>query len=210
MLTHVTLRGDFIHVAIACTDANGAAIDPSAAEARFYKVSQTSGALSLDTRVGNNGVVTLTKQVTETGFFGGATEISGIAETQFVILFKATIGGTAAIAVDYLHLDEDPHLQGCVANAVYANATDTLTVNAWLTDHGHTVTEPYDCTFNLYDDTGAAVFAELTSTSADANGVFRFTKVAPGLAHDKSYYGKVEIYDLFGTHSSLIGLVTVE
>ena len=210
MLTHVTVRGDYIHVAIACTDANGGAIDPTSAEARFYKVSQTSGALLLDTRIGTGGVLTLVKQADETGFYSASIEVAGLGETQYVLLFKAVIGGTNAIAVDYLHIDEDPHVRGCVANAVYANATDTLTVNVWLTDQGLAVTVPFDCTFTLYDDTGEAVFAALYSAECDANGVFRFTKAAPGLSHDQTYYGKVDIYDDYGIHSGLVGLVTVE
>jgi len=210
MLTHVSVRGDFIHAAIACTDANGAAIDPSSAEARFYLVSQVDGSPSLDTRIGVNGVVTLSKQAGQTGFWGGAVDIAPLAPAQYVILFKATIGGTTSIAIDFIEIDEDHHLIGCVANAVYANSSNTLTVNAWLSDHGRPVTDPIDCTFTLYNDAGAPVFSELFSDSPDANGVFRLTKTSPGLSHDKSYYGKVEIYTGTGLYSSLIGLVTVE
>jgi len=210
MLTHVSVRGDFIHAAIACTDVNGAAVDPSAAEARFYMVSQINGGLGLDIRIGVNGVVTLTKQAGQTGFWGAAVEISGLGTPQYVILFKAVIGGTTSIAVDYLEIEEDMHLPGCVANAVYANSSDTLTINAWLTDHGRTITNPIDCIFTLYNDAGAPVFSELFSESPDSNGVFRLTKTAPGLSHDRSYYGKAVIYNGIGLYSSLIGLVTVE
>ncbi|HUW30987.1 MAG TPA: hypothetical protein VM223_05190 [Planctomycetota bacterium] len=210
MLTHVSVRGDFINAAIACTDVNGAAVDPSAAEARFYIVSQISGSPALDTRIGVNGVVALSKQAGETGFWGAAVETAGLGPNQYVVLFKAVIGGTASIAVDYLEIEEDMHLPGCVANAVYANSSDTLTVNAWLTDHGRTITDPIDCIFTLYNDAGAPVFSELFSDSPDANGVFRLTKTAPGLSHDRSYYGKVVIYNGIGLYSSLIGLVTVE
>ena len=210
MITNVTLRGDFIHVAVGCTDANGAAIDPSAAEAHFFRVSQLSGDLYPDESIGVEGVLTLAKKGGETGFYGAALELGGVDPGQFVVLFKATIGGTNTIAVDYLELGEDPHLYRCVANAVYANGANTLTVNAWLTDHGVTMVDPLDCTFTLYDDSGAEVFAGLTSNSPDGRGVFKLTKSAPGLSYDKSYYGKVEIYDGLRSFSSLVGLVTVE
>jgi len=210
MLTHVTLRGDFINAAIACTDATGAAIDPSSAEARFYLVSQIDGSLSLDVRIGTDGVLTLAKQAGQTGFWGGAVDIATLDPAQYVILFKAVIGGTTSIAVDFLEIEEDPHLIGCVANAVYSNSADALTVNAWLVDQGRHVADPIDCTFTLYDDAGSPVFSELYSDSPDANGVFRLTKSAPGLSHDKTYYGKVDIYAVSGLYSSLIGLVTVE
>ena len=211
MLTHVTTRGDFIHVAIACTDATGAAVDPSCAEARFYKISQIDGSLSLDTRLGGgDGIVSLAKLHNETGFWGAAIDLAGLDHTWYVIFFKAVIGGTPTIAVDFLEIEEDPHLIHCVANAVYSNSTDILTVNAWLVDHGRPCTQPVDCSFTLYDDSGSPAFTELFSDTPDSNGVFRLTRQSPNLSHDRSYYGKVVIYNGFGLYSSLIGLVTVE
>ena len=210
MITQVTALGNFVRINIACTAQERAAADPSSAEANFYKVSDNDGSLSLYTDVGTNGVITLVKQDSEDGFYGAAVDVDDLDEGQYVVLFKVTIDEIDSIGVDYLAVGEDPHLRACVANAVYSNSSDTLTVNAWVIEHGSMVTSPVDCEFTLYDDSGDAVFSPLTSDSADDNGVFRLTKAEPGLAHDKSYYGKVEIDDGFNIFTGLVGLVTVE
>lgn len=210
MITHVAVWADFVHLDVACTNAEGESTDPSSAQAIFYRVSDVTGSIYRYTPVGSSGVITLSKQDSQTGFYGAAVDVNALEVGQYVVFFKVTIDGINAIGIDYLALYEDPHLRACVANAVYANSADTITVNAWLVDHGNMVTAPVDCTFTLYDDSGSTVFSALFSDSADANGVFRLTKTAPGLAYDKSYYGKVEIYDGFGAYSSLVGLVTVE
>jgi len=208
MLTRVTVRGDYLRICIACTDSFGAAVDPTQAQAYFFKVSQENGGLFLDTNIGSNGVMTLSKEGSHTGFYGAALDLGGLPPAQYVVLFKAEIDGVDAIAVDYLELGEDEHLYRCVANAVYDEEEDLLTVNAWLVDHSGTVSFPADVEFTLYDDTGTELFA-LTSFDADDNGVFRVTRSEPGLALAKAYYGKVEIYDGFEIYSSLVGLVTV-
>jgi len=211
VLTHVTVLGEFVHVAAGCTDADGEAVDPSAAVAKFFRVSQSDGSLFPDPNIGSNGVLTLAKEGDETGFWGAALEVAGLEAGQFVVLFRATIGGTETVGVDYLEVGEDPHLRECAANAVYANSSDTMTVNAWLVDHGRVVSDAAECLFTLFDDAGEEVLAEpLVSDAADENGVFRLTAEGPGLCHDRSYYGKVAVSDGLRTYSGLVGLVTVE
>ena len=169
MITQVTVLGNFVRINIACTDQEGAAVDPSSADANFYKVSDIDGSLSLYTGVGTNGVITLAKQDSEDGFYGAAVDVDDLDEGQYVVLFKVTIDEIDSIGVDYLAVGEDPHLRACVASAVYANSSDTLTVNAWVVEHGNMVTSLVDCEFTLYDDSGNAVFSALTSSSADAS-----------------------------------------
>ena len=210
MIAQVTVCGDFVRINVACTDIDGEATDPSSAEAYFYKVSELNGNLYRYTDVGNNGVITLAKQDDQDGFYGAAVEVALLDEGQYVVFFAVTINGIDSIGVDYMAATEDPHLRACVANAVYANSSDTLTVNAWVVDHGKMVTDPVDCEFTLYDDSGSPVFSPLTSDDPDDNGAFKLTKAEPGLEHDKSYYGKVEIYDGFNIYEGLVGLVTVE
>jgi len=208
MLTRVTVRGDYLRICIACTDLFGAAVDPAQAQAYFFKVSQENGGLFLDSNIGSSGVLTLSKEGSHTGFYGAALDLGGLPAAQYVVLFKAQIEGIDTIAVDYLELGEDEHLYRCVANAVYNEGDDLLTVNAWLVDHSGTVNFPADVEFTLYDDTGTELF-QLASFDADDNGVFRVTRSEPGLTLGKAYYGKVEIYDGFEIYSSLVGLVTV-
>ena len=210
MLTQVTVLDGFVHVAVGCTDGDGGAADPVWAEVRFFRVSPMSGELVPATEFGVDGVVSLVKQASETGFYGAALNLDGVEPGQFVLLFRALIGGTSAINVDYLRVEGDGRERRCVANAVYSGESDALTVNAWLTCEGGCVEGALQCGFELYDDEGELVFDGLTSSEADGRGVFRLTRSAPGLAADRSYYGKVTIFDGLGIFSSLVGLVTVE
>jgi len=210
MLTRVTVVDGFVHVAVGCTDGSGGAADATWAEARFFWVSPLSGGLTPATSFGVDGVVVLSKQVNETGFYGAGVSLDLVEAGQYVVLFKALIGGTVSVGVEYLRVEGDPRVRCCVANAVYSNGSDTLTVNAWLVSDGQCVPVVLQCGFELFDDCGEVVFEELVSSEADDQGVFRLTRVGPGLAADRSYYGKVEIFDGFGVYSSLVGLVTVE
>jgi len=210
MLTRVTVLDDYVHVAAGCTDVDGGAADPTWAEVRFYRMSPTTGELAAATEFGDDGVVSLVKQGGQTGFYGSTVSLSGVELGQFVLLFRALIGGTCGISVDYLRLEADGRERRCVANAVYSSESDVLTVNAWLTCEGICVDDALQCTFELYDDAGALVFDGLSSNEPDGRGVFRLTRSEPGLAADKSYYGKVSIFDGNGIFFSLVGLVTVE
>lgn len=210
MITKVFTTSDFIHVAIAACGATGAAADPSVATASFYLISQIDGSLALDPRISDDGVVTLTKQGSQTGFFGAAVEISGLGAGQWVVLFKATIDGVATIVTDYLCIDPDYRVAHIVASALYDSDADSLLVTAWISFHGEIHSSPYDCTVTLYDETGTQVGEPLVDEVRDARGVFRMTMADAGLTLGSGYYAKVVIYGGSYNCTDLVGVVDIQ
>jgi len=210
MITKVFTTSDFIHIAIAACGATGAAADPSDATASFYLVDQITGGLGLDNRIGTNGVATLTKQGSQTGFFGAAVEISGLGAGQWVVLFKATINDIATIVTDYLCIDPDYRVAHIVASALYDSDADSLLVTAWISFHGEIHNSPYDCTVTLYDETGTQVGEPLVDEVRDARGVFRMTMSDAGLTVGRGYYAKVVIYGGSYNCTDLVGVVDIQ
>jgi len=210
MITQVYLTDQFVHLAIACTDASGAAVDPSAATASCYIVSQLTGALYLDERIGTAGVLPLAKLTSQLGFYGAAIEIGGVDANQYVVLFKATVNGIATIIVEQFRINVDPRLPQIVATAVYDEGTDALTISAWEHLQGQIDDEPLNCTVHVYDADGAEAFAHLTDDAPDAQGIFKLTKTAAGLDVSKSYYAVVTIYDGFVSRVAAVGIVNME
>ena len=212
MITRVFTTGDFINVAIAACGSTGAAADPSAATASFYLISQVNGTVSLDTRISDDGVVTLAKQGSETGFFGAAVEISGLGAGQWVVLFKATIAGVDTIVTDYLCIDPDYRVSHVAACALYDAAADSLLVTAWLTLHGEIVTDPVDCTVTVYDETGTQVGDPLLDETCDARGVFRSTMADAGLTLGSGYYATVNVYAgaAVGNYTDVVPVIDVQ
>lgn len=105
MITQIKEGYDFIHIAVAVVDGDGKAVDPSAAEAWFYKVSQSDGSISLDTNIDSDGKVALAKQAGETGFYGGAIATSALSANEYVVLYKVTIDGIESITVEFFSID---------------------------------------------------------------------------------------------------------
>jgi len=210
MITKIFTTSDFIHIAIAACDATGAAADPSVATASFYLVDQITGGLGLDNRIGTNGVATLTKQGSQTGFFGAAVEISGLGAGQWVVLFKATIDDIATIVTDYLCIDPDYRVAHIVASALYDSDADSLLVTAWISFHGEIHNSPYDCTVTLYDETGTQVGEPLVDEVRDARGVFRMTMADAGLTLGSGYYAKIVIYGGSYNCTDLVGVVDIQ
>jgi len=105
MITFVTYEGEFAFVAAACVDGEGAAVDPESAEAVVYEVSQLTGGLFRRVDIGNGGVLTLSKCDGQTGFFGASVDTALLGSGQYLVLFRATIGGVETIGVDQLFVD---------------------------------------------------------------------------------------------------------
>ena len=106
MITQIKQGKKFINVSIAITDGDGKSIDPSIAEAYFYKVSQVDGSISLDTNVNSDGKVTLLKQDNQVGFYGSLLSTESLLEAEYVILYKVTVNGIESITVEYLSIDK--------------------------------------------------------------------------------------------------------
>jgi len=210
MITRVFTTDDFINVTIACVDATGAAADPSAATAKFYLISVVDGTLSLDTRLATNGVATLVKQHSITGFYGAAIDIAPLPAGQWVVLFQATIGGIDTIATDYLAVDPDPRISRVAACALYDAAADSLLVTAWLTMHGELVAVPLYCTVTVFDETGTQVGDPLEEDVPDARGVFRVTMADAGLTLGTGYYATVELESVSGLYTDVVPIIDVQ
>jgi hypothetical protein len=105
MITQVKVGQNYINVSVAVTNNSGQKIDPTNAEAWFYKISQIDGSLSLDTNIGGTGKVTLNKQDGQIGFYGASINISSFLETEYVILYKITAEVAETITVEYLSID---------------------------------------------------------------------------------------------------------
>lgn len=105
MITQIKEGYDYIHIAVAIVDSDGKVVDPSSAEALFYKVSQEDGSLSLDTNINGDGKVTLAKQGGQTGFYGSAIATDSLSANEYVILYKVTIGSIESITVEFFSID---------------------------------------------------------------------------------------------------------
>ena len=105
MITQVKVGHKYINVSVAIIDDDGNAIDPVSAEASFYKISQIDGSLSLDTNIGGSGIVTLTKQNSQTGFYGASIDIVTFLETEYVVFYKILANLVSTITVEYLSID---------------------------------------------------------------------------------------------------------
>jgi hypothetical protein len=106
MITQVKTGYNYINVSIACVDATGAVIDPTFAEAWFYRLNQSTGSLALDTNIDTDGKVTLTKQDSQTGFYGVGIPISTLTAGEYTVLYKLTISGISTVNVENFSIDE--------------------------------------------------------------------------------------------------------
>ena len=91
----------FVNVTVACTQADGAPVDPTAAYCTFYRVSNEDGSLSVDPVLGTH---VLNKLFGTTGFWGAPISLVGVTAGEFVVLVELTLGGVATIAVDQFSL----------------------------------------------------------------------------------------------------------
>jgi hypothetical protein len=105
MITQVKVGHKYINISVAIIDDDGNAIDPVTAEAHFYKISQIDGSLSLDTNIGGTGIVILTKQNSQTGFYGTSIDITTFLETEYVVFYKIFANLVPTITVEYLSID---------------------------------------------------------------------------------------------------------
>lgn len=105
MITQIKVGKNYINISVAITNNTGVPIDPTMAEAWFYKVSQVDGSLSLDTNIDTNGKVTLIKQDNQTGFYGVSIPTSTLSEAEYVVLYKITAELSESITVEYLSID---------------------------------------------------------------------------------------------------------
>ena len=105
MITQVREGFRYVNVSVGITNNDGKAIDPVTAEAWFYKVSQADGSIALDTNINGTGKVSLSKQDSQTGFYGGSVNIVSLTEAEYIILYKVTIDGTETLTVESLSID---------------------------------------------------------------------------------------------------------
>lgn len=108
MITKVKYGKDAINLSITYNDDTGA-VDPDDAEAKFYKV-ESDGSLTLETSIGASGVVTLSKQDSEDGFYGAGVEIAALPEGEYAIHFKATKDSVVSTGIEYLSIDRTLNL----------------------------------------------------------------------------------------------------
>jgi hypothetical protein len=79
-----------------------------------------------------------------------------------------------------------------IGAGVFNSASNTLTCLGWLTLNGRRVASPTDCQIDIYDEDGTQVGSSLTSSSADAQGVFKVSGTF-NLDSVAIYYGVIEI-----------------
>jgi hypothetical protein len=133
MITQVKVGQNYINVSVAITNNSGQRIDPTNAEAWFYKISQIDGSISLDTNIGGTGKVTLLKQGAQIGFYGASINISSFSETEYVILYKITADVAETITVEYLSIDLSKKQIGEIKTDTTSiiSTLSTLVVNIW-------------------------------------------------------------------------------
>jgi hypothetical protein len=97
------------------------------------------------------------------------------------------------------------------SNFTYDAASDSYKINAWIEKSGAIVTGPTSVTVsvedkdgNAVDINGSAAGNNLTSSSPNANGVFRLSWDLTNINRNTSYFGKVQIVYLGVTYSSNI------
>lgn len=105
MITQVKVGHKFVNISIAIVDGEGKAVDPTSAEAWCYKVSQIDGSLNLDTNINGTGIVSLSKQDSQTGFWGASINVESFSEAEYVILYKVIFPALTSITVDSLSID---------------------------------------------------------------------------------------------------------
>lgn len=95
------------------------------------------------------------------------------------------------------------------SNFTYDSVNDSFNVNSWLEQAGAIVTEPTNCTVsmedkdgNTVDINGAEAGTDLSSSSPNANGVFRMVWDLTNIDRNTSYLGKVQIAYQGSTYSS--------
>lgn len=99
----------------------------------------------------------------------------------------------------------------------YDYASDAFNINAWLEQGGSIVTGPTSCAIavedkngNVVDVNGSATGNNLTSSSPNANGVFRMTLDLTNLNRNTTYMGKVQmIYNATTYSSNLVYAIAV-
>jgi len=161
MITQVKVGQNYINVSIAITNNSGQRIDPTSAEAWFYKISQVDGSISLDTNIGGTGKLTLVKQGAQIGFYGASINISSFLETEYVILYKITADLAETITVEYLSIDLSKKQIGEIKTDTTSiiSTLSTLVVDIWsyttrtLTSFG-----------SLVSDIAVAVWTYITRT----------------------------------------------
>jgi hypothetical protein len=95
------------------------------------------------------------------------------------------------------------------SNFTYDSVSDAFNINSWLEQAGTIVTAPTSCTVSMEDQNGNAIDINgaeagnnLTSSSPNANGVFRLTWDLTNIDRNTSYLGKVQIVYQGSTYSS--------
>lgn len=91
----------------------------------------------------------------------------------------------------------------------YDDTGDVLTILAWLEIEGEIVASPTSVAVDVLDEDGTNVFAQLTSSSPQTDGVFKLTQSAPGLTPAKSYQVKVAVVHNAITYTNIKNIVTV-
>ena len=123
MITQVRVGHKYVNISVGITNDEGVAFDPTSAEAWFYKVSQVDGSLILDTDINGTGKVSLSKQDSQTGFYGASIDISSFSETEYVVLYKVMAESAETITVEYFSIDASKF----VVADVWNYTTRTLT-----------------------------------------------------------------------------------
>lgn len=106
MIARVNVGHKFISVNVVITNRSGKPIKPTLAEITVYRVSQIDGSLSIATEIGIAGILTLTKQDNNTGFYGVAIDTDILGEGEYVIRYTVDASGLEASATDYFSIGQ--------------------------------------------------------------------------------------------------------
>lgn len=88
-------------------------------------------------------------------------------------------------------LDKIAQQYNCKMTTVF-NAISTQEVLAWIEKDGQTVSNPTSCVCTVKTSDGATVWSK-TSSSPNADGIFKFSNLATGFASDANYYVTITI-----------------
>jgi len=78
--------------------------------------------------------------------------------------------------------DDEPMLA-----VVYDDIADTLLINVWVLRDGLQVTAVTSCEVRVYNDDNTLLFPMIFDAAADTQGVFRLSKMTPGLVENRLY-----------------------
>jgi hypothetical protein len=96
-----------------------------------------------------------------------------------------------------------------MSSLAYEETASILDVNIWLERDGRMVPSATSASATFRDSDGVQLFAPLTDSSPDSQGVFRVTKASPGFGAGEQVYIELQIVAPSGTFSTIRGLQVV-